>query len=447
MNLNWFRKNKPEQTGGPNAPSKPAVPDSDTPTPSAPTMTRSTTPHELRGLSHAGVYAEEEIKELALGKKAEFYPAGSLLFRRGQGDRTLFFLLEGTVLLEPVQGRAPEVAAGTPQASFPLNAGNRYAMSAYAKTDAWVLRVPEWEWDAQPESQKILDPVALSNKYPTLKNDSLFFVFAETFASNNLKLPTMPTVALRLRDSLAKNADIAEASRILQAEPVIAAKIIEIANSPVFRTTQTVTSCLQAMSMLGVETTLGLVTGLCTGGLYVAKKPLIRQTMVQTWRKSVYISAIAAELAKKTLRISPDKAVLAGLFSHIGALPYLTFLDEHPDVEEYEGDINAALSATKGLIGAQLLKSWGVPDEVAMSPKHIDNWFYNDGKPTLSLQDVLILANWHSQLGQSGMALVPPLTSLPAYTKLDEGELGPELSLVILSTAKDEVRQLIRLLA
>lgn len=446
MHLNWFRRNAQPLDAAANAASTAmaVVPAAEL---DLPTDSRETTLEELQTLSLVDIYSDEELTELSLHRRAEFYPAGSLLFRRGEGDRTLFFLLQGTVLLEPLQGHAPEVVAGTRQASFPLNAGNRHAMSAYAKTDVWVLRTPEWDVSKRPNSGALLDVAHLVAKYPVLGNDSVFYVFADTFNSANLKLPAIPMVVHRLRSALAERADVAEAARILQAEPVLAAKVMEIANSPVFRTTQPASSCFQAMSLLGVEVTLNIVTGLCVSGLYLAKKPYVRACMQRIWKQSIYVSALSSELAKKTRGVPSDQALLAGLFSYIGTLPFLNFLDEYPDAADYAGDLDTALEALNGPVGAHLLRSWGIAEEIAGAPMHISNWFHSDRSPTLSLPEVLALANWHSKIGQPSFRVLPPLTSLPAYSKLDDGALDPQMSLAILSGAKEEVRQVCQLLA
>lgn len=446
MRFNWFHRKPPTATAATPAATGETV---TTPLPavlSVPTDSREATWEELQTLSLVDMCSDEDLVELSLNRRAEFYPAGSLLFRRGEGDRTLFFLLQGTVLLEPLEGHAPEVVAGTREAGFPLNAGNRHAMSAFAKTDIWVLRTPEWEVSKKADTSALLDVAHLVAKYPALGHDSLFFVFADTFNSANLKLPAIPMVVHRLRQALAERADVAEAARILQAEPVLAAKIMEIANSPVFRTTQPVSSCLQAMSLLGVEITLNIVTGLCISGLYLAKKPYVRACMQRIWKQSIYVSALSSELAKKTRGVSPDQALLAGLFSYIGTLPFLNFLDEYPDSSGYAGDLDTALEALNGPVGVHLLRSWGIAEEIAGAPVHITDWFRNDPMPTPSLADVLALANWHSRIGQPSFRLLPPLASLPAYAKLEEGALDPEMSLAVLSGAKEEVRQLCRLL-
>lgn len=441
MIFDWFRKKR--KTVRDDA--LPRVVEAEPPL-AEPTATRDVAPSELTRIGGIN-RGNAGLAEFALNNKAVHYPAGSLIFRRGEGDRTLCYLLEGTVLLEPLQGRAPEVTASSPVARFPLNAGSRYATSAFAKTDVWLLRVPEWEVHLPSDHRTSLDPVSLVVRTPELQNNHLLFVFAASFNASTLKLPTIPVVISRLREALAVKGDLQEAARIVQAEPVLAGKIIEVVNSPLFRTAQPIASCLQAMTMLGVTTSLNLITGLYLSNLYVARKAAVRSRMQSLWRQSVYVSALASALAAKTSRIPPEQALLAGLLSHIGTLPFLQFLDVSTEDAGSESDVTAALNAVNGPVGYHLLTNWGLPDDIALAPTYVDDWFHDDGKGTLSLADIVILANWHSRLGKPDFLSVPPITSLPAYAKMDQGELGPEMSLAVLSDAKDEVRDLCRLLS
>lgn len=440
MIIDWLLRKKK----GKGSSAEDAIPSPETARISEPVERRALLSEESEKLSLDQVYTPEDLATM----HAERYPAGSWLFLQGDTVDVLYYLLEGTVGLKPVQGHAPIIAGGAHEATFPLSGGVRHAMSAYALTDVWILRAPLRSLENPvAETHALYDLAELTARYPSLKDDHLFYLFVTRANASDLSLPVMPDLVQRFRAAISEGADIAKAAQIMQAEPVLAAKIIEIANSPIFRTLRPVHSCLHAMTLLGVEITSNIVTGLCLKSFYTAKKGQVRSQMQKLWQESIYISALAFELSGHIRGVNPDKALLGGLFSHLGALPFLKFVDEYPGSEEYPGDLASALKAVEGPLGSRLLEAWGFAPDLAAVPLHIKNWFHRDPGPGISQAEIAILAHWHSHIGQPTFASLPPLTALPAYAKLNEGELDENNTLSILVAAREEVDKLRRLLA
>lgn len=440
MIIDWFL----QKTRGKRPPAEETIPSPDSAQVAVPAGQRELLDEERHGLYLSDAYTAEERAAL----RADFYPAGSWLFLHGEAVDRLYYLLQGTIGLKPLQGHAPRISAGTREAVFPLCGGAHHVMSAYAQTDVWVLRAPLRTMENRvPEPDALLDFAELSARYPSLKDDHLFYVFIKAANESDLSLPVMPHLVQRVRTALQEGNDLVKAAQIMQAEPVMAAKVIEIANSPAFRTIQPVNSCLHAMTLLGVEITANILTGLCLKSFYTAQKAQVRDRMQQLWQQSIFISALAFELAGHIRGANPDKALLGGLFSHLGTLPFLKFVDEYPGGAEYPGDISAALDAVKGPLGSRLLRNWGFSPDLAAVPLHIGNWFHSDPGPGITQAEIAILAHWHSHIGRPTFAELPPLTALPAYAKLNDGELDPKDTLNILAKARDEVDRLCRLLA
>jgi len=63
-------------------------------------------------------------------------PAGRVLFRRGERDDSLLFLLSGAVDLADAQYDVKPIVAGTPEAAFPLDEASPHRFAAVATAPA-----------------------------------------------------------------------------------------------------------------------------------------------------------------------------------------------------------------------------------------------------------------------------------------------------------------------
>src|SRR5215471_9024779 len=74
-----------------------------------------------------------------------------------------------------------------------------------------------------------------------------------SLTDNDLKLPSLPEVALKIRNALAnEDVSVAEIARLIGSDPALAARIVRIANSALFyRGSKPITSVSAAVSQLG----------------------------------------------------------------------------------------------------------------------------------------------------------------------------------------------------
>ena len=148
-----------------------------------------------------------------------------------------------------------------------------------------------------------------------------------TTAVNNdeLQLPALPEVALRIRDE-AENQSVSAQSlgQVLSADPALSARMIKIANSPMFRAANTIENLNMALSRLGVVYAANLATGLAMSQMFQATNEIVDRKLRATWAEATNIAAISAVMAKSFTSLRPDQAALAGLTHTIGVLPILT---------------------------------------------------------------------------------------------------------------------------
>jgi HD-like signal output (HDOD) protein len=392
---------------------------------------------------------QDALRAFVLDRKADLYPEGAVLFRIGDPANSVHYLLDGTVTLETAEGKTYEIQSGSVKARFPLYSGKQYTATAQAKTDIQVLRVSSKIMShtaARAEAiSEILNPPSEEIPEP-VRTSPPFLAFCEHYLGAEPQLPTLPAVAAKLNQAIARACSLKELAGHIQLDPAIAARLIGAANSPLYSTEKPVNSCQEAVAILGTAATRNLVTGLCLRPVFGHRHPLINQLLHEQWKQSVYLSALCYVLAEENGGISKEEALLAGLVADIGALPFLYFLGNHPEEDWQPADIQAASPYIRGPVGAYLLEQWNFPPELAQIPLLAENWCY-ESDAGLGLADIVILSKLHAYLGTPQRANLPAINSIPAFSKLNEGRLSPELSLDILVKAKHKIQQAVRLFA
>lgn len=200
----------------------------------------------------------------------------------------------------------------------------------------------------------------------------------DALASDRLELPTLPEVALRIRDTAQKD-DISpkELARVVSEDPALATRFIRIANSPMFRAIREIDDLQHAISRIGVEYAANLAAGLAIENMFQATSELVDRKMRAVWTHACEVAAISGVLAKSFTRLRPDQATLAGLIHTIGALPILTFAEDHPELIRDSFTLEQLISSLHGRIGRKILESWEFPEDLVLVPGHYTDFDRN----------------------------------------------------------------------
>ncbi|HCP55664.1 MULTISPECIES: HDOD domain-containing protein [Pseudomonas] len=213
-----------------------------------------------------------------------------------------------------------------------------------------------------------------------------------------LTLPTLPEVALRVREA-AEDPDVgaADIAKVLANDAAISARLIKVVNSPLLRAAGVITDLQMAVSRLGINYTCNLATGLAMEQMFQATTDIIDQKMREVWNKSTEIAGISHVLCRHYTRLMPDQATLAGLVHQIGILPILTFAEEH---EELLGDpqtLDAVINAIHPVLGEKILRAWQFPEQIATVPGQLLNFSRNSAKTDYT--DIVQVAMLQSYIG------------------------------------------------
>ncbi len=382
--------------------------------------------------------SDDKLESFALEHKPEVLPKGHILFKINEPSKTAIFLLKGSVSLSDENGKTFDVNATETKAKFPLSSGLKHTTTAIAKTEINILRVSQKVMainSSQPNPTKLEIPNHLSG-------NRLLQTFSQQFIDDELEVPSLPSIAIQLRKAMQNEIGTEEAVKIIQLDPVISAKLIEVANCPLYVCLHPAKSCFEAVQRIGLNATRNLVISLSIKNIFSSKSPLINKHLDQQWKRSIYLSSLCFILASADKQINPEEALLAGLIADIGTIPFLNFVEKLPADYYNEEEIKQAIPVVKGVVGSTILEKWGFAEDFIKIPLISEDWHYH-GEDHITYADIVILSRLHSRIGQKS-AHLPAITSIPSASKLKSITLSPENSLSILHDAKDKINETLR---
>lgn len=218
---------------------------------------------------------------------------------------------------------------------------------------------------------------------------------AQHLSSGSIELPSFPDVVIRLRQVLEdEKSTTAQIVQLLAAEPALAARLLQIANSAALRPSGSkITDLNMVINRLGRNMVRNSAMSYALKQMREAQKLEAAQAhLEQLWSESAHVAALCYVLTKKFTKLNPDEALLVGLLHGIGKLYILAQAATHPALFQDEAEFQQILRDWHAAIGSAILESWEFPEAVSSSvAKYQEVEREHDG-PT-DLTDILILAH------------------------------------------------------
>lgn len=187
--------------------------------------------------------------------------------------------------------------------------------------------------------------------------------------SDKLVLPTLPEIALKVREvANDDNASIRQLAAVISSDAALTARIIKVANSPLFRAPREIEDLNMALSRLGMQYTCNLATGLAMEQMFQATSDIIDKRLRSVWSRSSEIAGMCHVLCKHRTRLRPDQAALAGLVHQIGVLPVLSFAEDHPSIMRDSFTLDSVIEEIHPELGVKILTAWEFPTELRSVP-------------------------------------------------------------------------------
>jgi len=257
---------------------------------------------------------------------------------------------------------------------------------------------------------------------------------------NRLELPTLPQLAMKINKFIgSRDANAKEMAKMISADPALSVRLLQVANSPMYRSSHKIESLQTAITLMGTDRIRNIVTSFLMKGLFRTKNKALHLRMAEIWNHSAYVASICYILAERLGDIDPDEAMLAGLLHDIGKLPIIskmrnvTMNDHNIDVLE------RVLEKLHQALGKTILQTWNFAEQYICAAAEHDNWS-RDSIDT-DLTDVVIVANLLSHIKNADKPRVP-LLEVPALGKL---ALDPDSSIEVMKSASNDIQAIYKL--
>jgi len=217
---------------------------------------------------------------------------------------------------------------------------------------------------------------------------------ASDLSAGNIELPSFPDVVLRVRKALEnENSSTHDLVRVISAEPVLAARLLTVANSAALKPSgDPITDLNMAVNRLGRSMIRSTAMAFALAQLRSAQKlELVRERLEALWQRSAHVAALCFVLSRRFTRLNPDEALFIGLMHGIGEMYIVVQADSHPALLADADDMTKIIEEWGAQIGSSVLDSWGFAENVSAAVGQFqDTDREHDGD--IDFTDVLILA-------------------------------------------------------
>jgi len=204
-----------------------------------------------------------------------------------------------------------------------------------------------------------------------------------------LRLPALsPTTHRVIKLIESPDVDVDSLAQAVSGDPVLATRIMGVANSSYFRGATEVPNVHEALMRMGIREARTLVVVVALRSTLL-RAPGLGDLAQKLWRHSLLSASATQEI---TQEIPPwqNSGFLAGLLHDLGQLVVLAFVAELPAWQDDGSEPSAAtvesiIDATHASLGAMVLASWGFPESFCEA-------IHAHHDPTLAEGDAAILA-------------------------------------------------------
>ena len=213
--------------------------------------------------------------------------------------------------------------------------------------------------------------------------------------AGDVVFPTCFDTAVHLRQAL-QNPDvpITQIVRLVSVEPLIAAKLLHLANSVYYNPSGAVVRGLpEAITRLGVSLVRTTALAVAMNQLMRSREMVVYSDLMRDlWQHSIKTAVAARILARAHTRLNPDEAMLAGLVHDLGAFYMLYRAMQYAELRARPESMRYLIVQWHESIGVTLLNALGLPTEIVDAT--IDHDQPRPVPTTLrTLADVVYVAN------------------------------------------------------
>ena len=408
------------------------------------------TAEQLQSFSPLDTVDNSVLSKLAELGDIQKLSRGDCLFQHGSNDDSKVYLLYGELELTARDGKSQYLKPGEEHSRMPIASLIPRQYTVIAAQDSKIVRFDGQKFDQvlsgdheeKAEEQNHDEPEMLEER-GGIEGEVFTQIFID-ISTEKFSLPNLPEVAMRAMNLLREDeVDANQLEAIIQGDPVIAARLLKVANSALYGGQAEIASVSQAIVRIGMDATAQMVTGFAMENLFVSDSAAIKQRMRNLWVHSVYVAGISTILARKTSMFDSGQAMLAGLMHDIGVVAVLNYIDKNNFDVSLE-EIDNVIARLRAEIGSMILTKWNFSKVFIDVAEGAEDW-HRDPQPEADLCDLILMAQMHSNIQNPITDEIPAMFELPAFKKLGLDEWSPETGLAMLNEAEQELNEIVQL--
>ncbi|MES2073870.1 MAG: HDOD domain-containing protein [Pseudomonadota bacterium] len=266
-----------------------------------------------------------------------------------------------------------------------------------------------------------------------------FKSIAEQASRGELIFPTNVSASLKIQKAIDDpDCSLETASKLILSEPLLAARVVSIANSVAYnRFGGVVTNVRTAIPLLGFRTLHSIVAAVVIrqiSGMII--DPGLSAKAQKLWEHTAHVAALAHVIARRVSHVDPDTAMFAGVVHEVSGFYLLSRADHFPGL--LDGELEEAAATFEATIGRAVLTKLMIPKPVSVAVESL--WYGLRVMPPETLGDTLILANDLAKVA-SPLDLRSPATLQQEASEIDFA-IGDGTLASILEESAEEVRSL-----
>jgi|GEM_PF-277839 len=227
-------------------------------------------------------------------------------------------------------------------------------------------------------------------------------------------LPSFPQVAAKLLEvSKDDTASLEEVAKIVETDPGISIRVLELVNSAFYGLSRKVTTLSDAVVILGFDEIKKLALGMAIFEKIFKKGHTKEFNRLMFWRHSLAVAVLSMKIAQRIEYPNPEEAYTAGLLHDVGKIfldlqghhnygEFIKNLSESTDlvIEKERSEIGLGHDD----IGAFFCTRWQLPENLALAVKYHHQSFENHGlaedeKQLISIVSMADFLCWTQGIG------------------------------------------------
>jgi HD-like signal output (HDOD) protein len=233
--------------------------------------------------------------------------------------------------------------------------------------------------------------------------DAFEFVteLASELSWGKIDLPGIPDVALRVRKALEDdNVSAEQLERIVGAEPVLAGRLVQLANSAALNSSgRRVADLHTAITRTGFAMVRTTAIAYAISQLRNHKELKdLEQPLSVLWKRCTLVAAMCRAIAPRISQVSPDAAMLAGLLHGVGELYILTRVKRHEKLFKNDAAYRSVVRDWHASVAKAILENWELDETIVNAVGEFEQ-FEREHDGPVDITDVLtvgyLLAAYH----------------------------------------------------